>query len=62
MKETGYKMALTTEDVWSSKHDGILSLHRVWIGPFDSTKVFGTKISNPNYIERIYLKKGIFVF
>jgi len=51
LKDTGYKMAFTTEEGWSSKHDGILSLHRVWVGPVDSTKVFETKISNPNYVS-----------
>ena len=50
LKETGYKMAFTTENGWASKHEGPLSLHRVWVGPFDSTKVFGDKISNPNYL------------
>jgi len=49
LKETGYKMAFTTEEGWSSKHDGILSLHRVWVGPFDSTRVFEIKISSPDY-------------
>jgi peptidoglycan/xylan/chitin deacetylase (PgdA/CDA1 family) len=47
--ESGYKMAFTTENGWSSKQDGMFSLHRVWIGPLDSNKVFGNKISNLNY-------------
>ena len=50
LKEAGYKMAFTTVDGWSSKQNGILSLHRVWVGPFDSTSVFENKISNPNYL------------
>ena len=50
LKEAGYKMAFTTKDGWSSKHNDILSLHRVWISPFDSTKVFESKISNPEYL------------
>ena len=49
LKETGYKMAFTTESGWASKKDGIFSLHRVWVGPFDSAEVFESKISNPNY-------------
>ena len=50
LKQTGYKMAFTTKDGWSSRQNGILSLHRVWIGPFDSPKVFKNKISNPDYL------------
>ena len=42
-------MAFTTESGWSSKHNGMLSLHRVWVGTSDSLKVFHNKISNPNY-------------
>ena len=49
LKEAHYKMAFTTVDGWSSKQNGILSLHRVWVGPLDSTSVFQNKISNPNY-------------
>ncbi|MBU3098892.1 MULTISPECIES: polysaccharide deacetylase family protein [Clostridium] len=47
LKEAGYKMAFTTEKGWSSKKNGIFSLHRVWISASDSKKVFESKISNP---------------
>ena len=50
LNEAGYKMAFTTVDGWSSKQNGILSLHRVWVSPFDSTSVFENKISNPKYL------------
>ncbi|WP_298836663.1 polysaccharide deacetylase family protein [Clostridium sp.] len=49
VRETGYKMAFTTKSGWSSKYNGMLSLHRVWVGTSDSLKVFHNKISNPNY-------------
>ncbi|MBU3153749.1 polysaccharide deacetylase family protein [Clostridium estertheticum] len=47
VKEAGYKMAFTTENGWSSKKNGIFSLHRVWISASDSKKVFESKISKP---------------
>jgi len=49
VKEAGYKMAFTTKGSWSSKNDGILSLHRVYVSSFDDMKVFESKISNPKY-------------
>ena len=51
LEETGYKMAFSTEEGWSSIHNGIFTLDRVWIGALDSSKVFGIKISNPNYMN-----------
>ena len=49
LKKAGYKMAFTTEGGWASKHNGVFSLHRVWVGHLDSTKVFKNKISEPDY-------------
>ncbi|MBU3180179.1 polysaccharide deacetylase family protein [Clostridium psychrophilum] len=49
LKKAGYKMAFTTEGGWSSKHNGVFSLHRVWVGHLDSMKVFKNKISEPDY-------------
>jgi len=49
VKRTGYTMAFTTVDSWSSKNDGLLSIHRVDISSSRNLKSFKTRISNPNY-------------
>ena len=49
VKKAGYTMAFTTYGSWSSKLDGILSLHRVDIGYFKDIKAFKIGISNPNF-------------
>ena len=49
VKEAGYTMAFTTNGNWSSKNDGMLSLHRVDISSFRNMESFKIRISNPNY-------------
>lgn len=46
VREAGYKMALTTDGRWSSKSDGILSLHRVYISAFHDMKEFKRRLTN----------------
>ena len=55
VKEAGYTMAFTIDGRWrgwSSKNDGLLSLHRVNINFFRDMNAFKTGISNPNYKSR----------
>ena len=52
VKEAGYTMAFTIDgrwSSWSSKNDGLLSLHRVNISFFRDMNAFKTGISNANY-------------
>jgi peptidoglycan/xylan/chitin deacetylase (PgdA/CDA1 family) len=53
VKEAGYTMAFTIDSKWrgwSSKNDGMLSLHRINIRFFrDNMNAFKIGISNPNY-------------
>ncbi len=46
VREAGYKMAITTDGRWSSKSDGILSLHRVYISSFHDMKEFKRRLTN----------------
>jgi len=52
VKEAGYTMAFAVDGKWagwSSKNDGIFSLHRVNISFFRNLNAFKTGISNSNY-------------
>ena len=49
VKAAGYTMAFTTDRSWSSKNDGILTLHRVDISSSRNMKSFKSRISNANY-------------
>ncbi|MBZ9606738.1 polysaccharide deacetylase family protein [Clostridium estertheticum] len=46
VREAGYTMAFSTDGRWSSKEDGILSLHRVYISSFHDMEEFKKRISN----------------
>ncbi|MBU3113238.1 polysaccharide deacetylase family protein [Clostridium lacusfryxellense] len=46
VREAGYKMAITTDGRWSSKSDGILSLHRVYISSFHDMAEFKRRLTN----------------
>ena len=46
VREAGYKMAITTDGRWSSKSDGILSLHRVYISSFHDMNEFKRRLTN----------------
>ena len=48
VREAGYTMAFSTDGRWSSKSDGILSLHRVYISSFHDMEEFKKRISNTN--------------
>ncbi|MBU3091212.1 polysaccharide deacetylase family protein [Clostridium sp. CF011] len=52
VNEAGYKMAFTIDgksSSWSSKNDGLLSLHRVDVSSFQDLNAFKTGISNADY-------------
>ena len=52
VKEAGYTMAFTIDgklSSWSSKNDGLLSLHRINTSSFHDLNAFKTGISNPDY-------------
>jgi len=47
VKEAGYIMAFSTDGRWSSKSDGILQLHRVYISSFHDMEEFKNRVTNP---------------
>lgn len=52
VKEAGYTMAFTIDgrwSSWSSKNDGMLSLHRINTSSFQDLNAFKIGISNPDY-------------
>jgi len=48
VKEAGYTMAFSTDGRWSSKSDGILQLHRVYISSLHDMEEFKNRVTNPN--------------
>jgi peptidoglycan/xylan/chitin deacetylase (PgdA/CDA1 family) len=48
-KEAGYTMALSMDQGWSNKNNGIYKLHRVYISAFYDMNTFEKRVTNPQY-------------